>query len=204
MPLNISNHAITEKNKLNSTGAWLLLVKIEYEGEAPGYLCLNNEEVVWNGNTWLPAVFSIEDITETKDPEIPAVPLTVVDVNRIVLPIIEQYGGGVGATVTLYEVHSDALDNTTPEVEYQMEVIDVSVDHQSKITFRLGAENLMKLRCPTDRYLKNHCRFEFKGSRCGYTGPETECNRTLTRCKELNNETRYGGYPGVGSVGVQV
>jgi len=207
MPLDISSDAITEKNKITSDAAWLLLLKIAYEGETPGYVCLNNEQVVWpssGGNTFLPAIFSLSGIEETKEAEIPAVTLSVIDLSRSLLPFIEDYDGGVGATITIYVVHSDHLDNTTAEVEEEMEVIDVSVDHSHKITFKLGAENLMTRRCPQHRYLKNHCRFVFKDSRCGYSSSETECNRTLTRCKELSNETRYGGFPGVGSVGVQV
>ena len=36
---------------------------------------------------------------------------------------------------------------------------------------------------------------KFKDSRCGYTGSETKCDNTLTRCKKLNNSTRFYGFP---------
>ncbi len=207
MPLDISSDAITEKNRLTSDDAWLLLLKIAYDGETPGYVCLNNQSVVWpasGGNTYLPAIFSLSGMEETKEAEIPAVTLSVIDLNRTLIPFLEDYNGGVGATVTIYVVHSNHLDNTTPEIQEEMEIIDVSLDHSHKITFKLGAENLMNLRCPQHRYLKNHCRFVFKDSRCGYAGAETECNRTLTRCKELANQNSYGGFPGVGSIGVML
>lgn len=207
MPLDISSDAITEKNKIAASGVWYLLLKIAYEGETPGYVCLNNEQVIWptsGGNTYLPAIFSLSGISETKEAEIPAVTLSVIDLNRSLLPFIETYDGGVGATVTIYVVHSDYLSNATPETEEEMEVMDVSVDFGHKITFKLGAENLMNLRCPQHRYLKNHCRFVFKSDSCSYSGAETECNRTLARCKVLNNETHYGGFPGVGTAGIQV
>lgn len=204
MPISISSNAVIEKNKLTSNNTWLILLKIEYGNETPGYLCLNNEEVTWDGNTWTPALFSLGDIEETKEGEIPSIPLNVIDINRTLIPYIDQYDGGVGATVTIYIVNSGYLNNNTPEEKYETEVIDVNVDSNAKITFKLGAENLMKLRCSKDRYLKNQCRFTFKDSRCGYDGAETECNRTFTRCKELGNEARYGGFPGVGTIGVQV
>jgi len=207
MPLDISSDAITEKNKITSNGVWLLLLKIAYEGETPGYVCLNNETVVWpasGGNTFLPAIFSLSGMAETKDAEIPVVTLSVIDLNRSLIPFLEDYDGGVGATITIYVVHSDHLDNTTAEVTEEMEVIDVSLDHAHKITFKLGAENLLNLRCPRHRYLKNHCRYIFKDSRCKYSGGQTECNRTLTRCKALLNSANYGGFPGIGSMGVQI
>ena len=35
----------------------------------------------------------------------------------------------------------------------------------------------------------------FKDCRCGYTGEETKCDRTLERCKELGNVENFAGYP---------
>jgi hypothetical protein len=39
------------------------------------------------------------------------------------------------------------------------------------------------------------CNFVFKGSRCGYSGEETRCDKTLTRCQELGNQDNFGGFP---------
>lgn len=42
-----------------------------------------------------------------------------------------------------------------------------------------------------------NCQFKFKSSRCAYSGSETKCDKTLTRCKALSNVTNFGGYPSV-------
>lgn len=42
-----------------------------------------------------------------------------------------------------------------------------------------------------------NCQFKFKGSRCAYSGSETKCDKTLTRCKALSNVTNFGGYPSI-------
>lgn len=206
MPLDISTDAIIEKNKISSSGTWLLLLEVLYPNEDPVYLCLNNEQIIWNGNTWLPAIFSLTGMTETKDAEIPSIPLTVIDINRSLIPALEKFNGGIGATVIIRVVHSNYLSNTVPELEEYTEVMDATVDDSAKISFKLGAENLSNRACPSGRFLKNYCRFVFKGTdgRCGYSGLETSCNRTLARCKELGNSTRYGGFPGVGTVGIMV
>lgn len=203
MPLDISDAAILEKNKLSDNGTWLLLLEILYENENPIYLCLNNEEIVWNEHTWTPTIFSLSGIVETKDSEVPNIPLTIVDLNRTLIPILEDYNGGIGATVIIRVVHSQHLDEDTPELEESTEIIDVSVDSQMKIQFKLGAENLVDRICPPNRYLKNRCRFVFKGSDglCGYSNSETECNRTYARCQELENSARFGGFPGIGTLG---
>lgn len=42
-----------------------------------------------------------------------------------------------------------------------------------------------------------NCQWKFKDSRCGYSGGETKCDKTMTRCKALSNVTNFGGYPSV-------
>lgn len=286
--LPISSNAIIEKNKVTSDGTWLLLLEITYEDETPVYVCLNNTSVTWNSNTYLPAIFNLSGITETKDAEVPSIPLTIFDLNRTFTPIIEDNDGGIGAEVVIRVVHSAYLDNTTPEFEETTEIIDCVIDDSARIQFKLGAENLQDRRCPQQRYLKNNCRFIFKraelefisggtveiesghyiqgfsssstakvvevrltsgswaagdavgkiiintidgafqgeiislytdleftnrialnaciavgtsSGKCGYTGSETECNRSFARCEELNNKTRFGAFPSVGSTG---
>jgi len=315
--LPISSNAIIEKNKINSSEKWLLLLEINYEGESPIYICLNNESVVWpqtgstvtfggdsvtfdgdtvtfggggsGGNTYLPAIFNLSGIVETKDGEVPSIPLTIFDLNRTLIPVIESYDGGIGAEVIIRVVHSAYLSNVTPEYEESTEIIDVNIDDSARITFKLGAENLQNRRCPQQRFLKNNCRVTFKkaslsftsggteeisadqyiqgdtsghqakvigvkltsgsfaggdaagtliiltingsfqaenlslysdsgfstlvqsniatisgasSGRCGYTGSETSCNRSLARCEELLNQLRFGGFPGVGTTGI--
>ena len=38
--------------------------------------------------------------------------------------------------------------------------------------------------------------------RCNYSGSETSCNRSFTRCEELNNGARFGGFPGLANSGL--
>ena len=42
-----------------------------------------------------------------------------------------------------------------------------------------------------------NCQYKFKDGRCQYSGTETKCNKTLSRCQTLGNATRFGGYPSV-------
>ncbi len=42
------------------------------------------------------------------------------------------------------------------------------------------------------------CQWKKLGDiRCGYAGGETHCDRTVTRCKELNNIENFGGHPSI-------
>lgn len=204
MPLEISDAAIADKNKLISNVAWIDFLKFEYESEDPIRVCSYNEYVTWNGYTWAPVAFTKPEIEETKEAQIPDVSISFYDITQELIPLIDKYDGAVGATVTLYTVLSTQLSSATPEIEETMELLSTSVNHQSVITFKLGAENLLNQKCTPNRFLKNFCRYTgLDDDRCGYTGSETECDRTFARCKELGNQARFGGMPAIGRLGYQ-
>ena len=203
MPLSISSEAIAEKNKLYSEQPWLILLEITYPQEPSLYLVWNTESVEWGGFTWYPATFDIGEIEETKEGGATTVPFSIVDIDKNIIPILDHYGGAVGAEVIVRIVHSAYLNNPTPEFEAEFEIVSAGIDSQSVINLRLGAEDLTSRRSPTDIYVQMHCRYnEFKGDLCQYDGGEEDCDRTLTRCRELENQVRFGGFPGIGNLGI--
>jgi len=205
MPITIPSSVTQENNKLSSDNISYVLLEITYGSEDPVRICLNNASVTWNSLTWYPAIFSISGLNETKDAEIPSMTLTFVDITRTLTRLIDENAGIVGATVVMRIVNSKEM-STTPELEENMEILGCSIDGGNKITFQLGAENLINRRCPKNRYLKNHCRFVFRSTLCGFAGldvyPNKTCNLTLEDCRtNKNNQTRFGGFPGVGISG---
>jgi phage-related protein len=206
MPISISTNSLREKNKLTSDGKYVLLLEVIYDSESV-YLCWNSENVTWNNVTWLATAFELGDLNETKESELPSVDLSVYDIYRTLMAELPNYAGGIGATVVIRVINTNTLFETTPLCEENFDVMEVSVDSGYKITLKLGAENLSNYRSPSDRFLKSHCRYGthhggFKGPYCGYTGAETSCNRTFTRCQELLNTAKFGGFPGVGTGGI--
>ena len=285
--LDISSDAIAEKNKITSDGTWLILLEISYEGDTPLYVCLNNESIEWDSKTWLPAIFKLSGMQESRNAEVPNINLSLYDINRSIIPILEELNGAIGAIVTIRIVHSKFLSNTTAELTEVTEIIESSVSDTALVNIILGAANLLDRICPAQRYLKNNCRFIFKkalmnftaagtidlnspyyikgdtsgnkglireaqiesgdyagntaagllifstisgpfqtetislysdsdftiliqaaaasvtvsNGNCGYAGGQTDCNRSFSRCQELSNSTRFGGFIGVGVKG---
>ena len=174
----------------------------QLRGSRPHQTSHNTEDITWNGYTWQAFPLDFEEITEDGKGKLPTFAIKVSNVSRALMPYIEASQGGIGAQVILRVVHSDHLDETEPVLEEVFEVISCQAD-PLWVRFTLGAENPLLQRCPKQRYLKDHCRYkEFKGPECGYSGPETECNRTFERCKELGNASRFGGFPGIPTGGV--
>ena len=199
--LPISTAAIEEKNKLSSTGAWLVLLEINSPTAPTVRLALNTEDITWpagGGDIYRAFSFKIGEIKEDGQGGLPTFTLSVSNLDRVLESYVDASDGGKDNTLTLRVVHSDHLDQLQPELEETFDNLGCKVGTRW-ITYRLGAENPMRRRSPKDRYLKDHCRYkEFKGVLCGYAGVETQCDRTLSRCKELGNVSRFGGFPGIG------
>lgn len=210
MAIILSSEVIAQKNALGSTDSFLVCLEIIIpEVTEPIRLVSNTEDIEWRGHTWLAFPFEMDEITDQIQGEVPRVDLRIPNVNRDIEAYLQEYdryvklNGPADITVTIYVVSSATLDDPNPVVSHDFILIQPKTDI-NYATFTLGAPNPYKKRFPLHRMLKNNCRFKFKGTLCGYTGTETSCNKTLTRCRELNNSTRYGGFPGVGRGGISI
>jgi len=197
---------IAEKNKLANDSPFLLLCEIVMSGVVTLRLVKNEENIVWQGQTWAAFPFDIDDMGEAGRNEVPAVQLTVSNVSRAIQSYIEQYDGGVDATVILRVVHADHLVGTeTNTTMVRLDFVVTGCTANAKdVVFTLGASNPWQRRIPMARARKNFCRWKFKSTECGYAGAETTCDKSLTRCRVLANSTRFGAFPGVGMQGLRL
>lgn len=193
--LPISAAAALEKNSMADAGAWLILLEVLI-GESTLRFAYNTENVEWNGETWYPFSFQLDEVTESSQGEFPSVAVKVSNVTRAVQYYVETANGAVGASVTLRIVHSEHLDLTTPEVEETFAVTKTVCDNMW-VTFTLGAAYPVMARRPWNRYLKNFCPYKYKDIECGATSSDLTCTRTLADCQSKGNSVRFGGEPAI-------
>lgn len=199
--LSLSAAAIIEKNKIAADGAFLVLLEIVLTTPAITLrLVRNTDEITWRGQTWTPFPFDLDDVTEDSKGELPSITIRVSNVTRIIQYYLEQGNGGVGATVTLFVVHSKNLASAAAELEETFEITDSSAD-ANWVTFSLGAGYPLMARRPEKRMLKNFCPFEYGGIECSVSAATKAaypaCQKTLLQCRERNNSARYGGEPSI-------
>lgn len=187
-----------EKNKLSTDSCFLILLEIRLENTV--YICYNNEDVTWQGQLYQAFPFEIGETNESSDGSDPNISLKVSNVAQGFQWYVEDSGGGVGTEIVLRVVNSKNM-NGNPDLEEVYNVLSCKVNEQW-IDFTLGNDYSAKTRRPLDRYMKNNCRFAYKGVRCGYNGNKETCDHTLADCREHNNSKRYGGYPGIDQKGV--
>jgi lambda family phage minor tail protein L len=206
----LSSEVIAQKNTMGSEDAFLVCLEIVIPDITEHIrLVSNTEDIIWQGHTWLAFPFELDEISDQTEGEIPRVDLRIPNVNRDIESYLQEYdryvkqNGPADIEVTIYIVSSATLDDPTPVVSHDYILIQ-PISAADYVTFTLGAPNIYRKRFPLNRILKNSCRFKFKSDRCGYTGTATTCNKTLSRCRELDNSTRFGGFPGVGRGGLTI
>lgn len=204
--LPLSTVAILEKNKLSSDGAWLVMLEVQLQNLSADYadyidseqpvigtgnataltirVVRNNEDIYWNGNTWVAFPFVLDEIGESTKGELPQVAVRIANITRTMQQYVEASDGGVGATVIVRVVHSSQVKigskegayysaTATPEIELTFAVTATSCDAQW-VTFTLGLEYPTMLRFPQKRVLKDWCHYpEYKGIECGAAAVST-------------------------------
>lgn len=186
--LALSEASIIEKNNLATDGVWLLAVEAQIPDNTL-YLVNNTENVTLGGKEYTAFPFSLEDITEDGK-ELPNVKLTVSNVTGTIQRYVEENNGLGGMKVVLRVYHTRIPD--VAEVEEHFVVTGVTCDVEW-VTFTLGTDFSFTRRFPPVRMMKDYCPFKFKSIECGYKGSAQKCNKTLKRCRELGNNTRFGG-----------
>lgn len=158
----------------------------------------------FGGENYLGAPMSVGDLKKSDNTEVTNVNVSVSNVAQAISGLIGQNGDIVsGSAAYLYLVF---LDTTTFELleDYQyllfagkcnnlkIDSVTASVD----VTTTLGG---FEKKAPVMTYGVSCQYLKFKDVRCGYSGPQSSCDRTLTTCKRLGNVERFGGFPSMPS-----
>lgn len=122
----------------------------------------------------------------------PNVKLSVANVTGTIQRLVEKNKG-----LTDCEVNIRIFNTNLPDIIELEEtfIINASQSKADWVVFTLGTDFSFSRRFPPVRVMKDYCPFKFKSVECGYKGYAQNCNKTLKRCRELNNSVRFGGEP---------
>lgn len=202
MALSLTASALLEKNKLSSDGAFIILLQITipagmYDNATEQVIrvCRNLENIEWNGETWVAWPFELNEVSESAKGEVPRVQLKLSNISKVIQRHVENAGGGVGSSVSLFVVHSKHLDGPSMLPEMVFQTVSC-VCTPTWVTFNLGSDNPYSKRFPLNRFIALHCRFQFKDKKCKYSGNQTSCDYSYSTCKTvMHNIANFGGFP---------
>lgn len=194
---------IAEKNKLSNKPIYLYEIE-NFDGQSNNLtFAAYDDDIVFNGKTYLKFPLTHESVGENTTGEIDAVMVRVSNVSQFIQNKLESYdlrGKKIIITMVFANLLSSALNLI--EHSYYIDSYNAGVE---VVEFTCTSKfDLMKLELPTRKFWRNFCSWKFKSAQCAYAGSATNCNKTFQKCKELNNSVRFGGFPSIPSRQVYV
>lgn len=168
-----------------------------------GIRILDNEtldELRYKGRRYLGAPLSHGEITKDDNSSVSKLNITLSNVALGISGIIGNRGDVVtnsdaALTLVFLDVNTNELITDSATVLYAGKCNNLTLDYENAsmdIETPLGG---YEKQCPVMKYRATCQVRRFKDCRCGYTGEETACDRTFTRCKELGNQANFRGFP---------
>jgi phage-related protein len=213
MPKNLSNNIQEKKNAIEVSTPWVSLLAISIGGQV-FRITDDNQDVVYQNETYTSFPFNISTIKQTTDGKIPSLNVSISNVEKVLMQYVEGLNGLVDSKVTLTVINTAIPDENYEELTMEFSVTGAEVDEEW-VVFTLGAPNPLRQRFPKDRYIAYSCPWTFnspsvrssgsnEGAECNYQGADTSCKKTYADCKSKGNEARFGGFFGLSEDGFRV
>ena len=177
------------------------LLKIELEGGS--IYILDNETLDtlrYNGEDYIGAPLSFDTIKKDDSSSVSKLQVELSNVGLAISGIIGRRGDVITnapavLTLVFLDVNTNTLLSDKKQVLYAGRCNNLKLDYE---TAKMDIETSLggyEIQAPAMKY-RTTCQVRrFKDCRCGYTGSETKCDRTFERCKELNNQGNFRGFP---------
>lgn len=196
MPIDVNSTFKSEKSKSANRPIYLYTIH-DYDGLGTNLnFCDYASNVTFSGTTYSRFPIKHEAVPSNSEGQIDAVKVIVSNVSRVIEGYLEEYDLR-GKKVTIKLVFVDQIADGDAHLTEEFYIDSYNAD-QSIVTFSLTSKfDVLSIVLPSRMYMRNHCQWKFKSTQCGYSGGESTCNKTKTRCKELNNYERFGAFPSV-------
>jgi len=189
---------VLEKNKATNKPVYLYEVA-DIDGLGTN-LCFSgyDDDISFNSKTYIRFPISHESTSENTSGEIDNVVIRLSNISQFIQDKLEIYNfRGKKVVVTLVFVNLLSSELNCLEQTYY---IDGYTADQDTVEFLCSSKfDLMSVEIPTRKFWRNFCTWKFKSTECGYSGDQTVCNKTFQRCKVLQNQMRFGGFPSIPS-----
>jgi len=174
------------------------LYAIHYDTVSNQYLRYTDygKEINFLGYTYTPYTIRHGDIDETLTGKVSTTQLILANVNRNIEGINDNFSL-LEKEVKIYTVTEELLSDLTSYISDTFRIKDVGFSkHEARLALRTSFD-VQDLRLPRRYYFRAYCRFRFKDGDCKYSGVEGDCDKTLQRCRQLENTPNFGAFPSI-------
>lgn len=194
----LDDNFITEKNKQENSPIFLYTL-YDYDGNGNNlYFAEWHENVVFDGIDYTKFPIRHDFVGENTQGEIDQITISLANVSRLIQAYLEDYDlrGKKVSIKIVWSNHLDDADNYTEDIYY---IDTYTADEQNVVLTLTSKFDVLETELPSRMFLRNFCTWKFKSTECGYTGGAASCNKTLTTCRNLQNNLRFGGFPSIPS-----
>ena len=136
---NYSTHAKQQQRLLSPTDQWVVLLEVSHAALAqPVRMVVDSQEIVSNGNTYLPVAAQIE-FPEDQDTQYPKARISIDNVGRSLMRILEDTYGLRGAKMKLLQIYRSRPDVIEQSITLEMKDITVT---QTTVSASLSFDNV--------------------------------------------------------------
>lgn len=162
----IDGSMLQRKGLLQQPGcAYLLKLYIRDETEVLKYTNWDRS-LMFNGELYEPAPFTVGSFSQDKEGGTPEVNISVSNIDRVILPIIERYNAFRGCKCEIRTVFVDNLEYCVLDVFW----INSIQATEHVVTFSLSSRlSIFDVKIPHNYYFKEYCLWIYKGTECAYT-----------------------------------
>ncbi len=158
---------ITEKNRISTGSAWLVLLEVTLTDSTIFRLVKNDEDITFESNVYTAFNFQLDPTVQNSKGQIPTLTLRVSNVTHLLQAKMQELSGAIGSTVRMIVVNSDFLAQDVSDLELDFEVLH-SRSSNLWIEFTLGAPSPLRQQFPLDKYLGLNCDWRFESVECSY------------------------------------
>lgn len=213
---------VPEINKLQQ-GPWRFLITQFLDGVNVVRLTNHTSTIVFDGQSYTPFAFRIEDISQNAQGKVESTQVVVASPNGVFQSYIEQYNGLTGQRCIITIVHLDYLNDPSNKVEFFYRVESTTTTSTTIVVNLATRLDETFVKAPQRRIVKLRCQHTYRGEGCWlrdqaippftYSAPSgfvsatsgdpsgNSCSKILddanNGCQAHQNQPRFGGFPGV-------
>lgn len=146
-----------------------------------------------SAEAYLPIGLKLEDVTADQTQEVKSFRIHLDNVSRDFCTLVSTVDM-LGCEVQVLRAFRDELSSTDCAQMVIAGRINSFQVNEGEIEIECIIPISLEQRVPR-RLFWPLCGWQFKSTACGYSGAATSCARTLTACKALSNQARFGGFP---------
>jgi lambda family phage minor tail protein L len=213
---------LAESRRVHNPDPWLDLWQIEVDVSTTARVVLaitNAPEPIRfpSGDPMAPVYHPFPcargDIEWDDQAGVPRTTLTIANIRREVALYLEQGQGLMDRTAVLATVHRAHLASIDQRIPFRWIISGAQLD-AAAVVLQLESRAFLDAQVPRDAYMRDRCRWRFRGPECGYEPDPTlganyqTCKKDFADCVLRGDDeaargivrqhpAQYGGFPGI-------